>query len=301
MDNQYQLTNEEILKLWEKDLKLFKKSSRTIKTYLSQLNSFSQTVNKHFFEIDRNDIKQFCFSGSENANTIINKQADLKTFYNWLKKEKYIQELPINDGEWWGIEKPKRKPKHLTDEQIFTVVNFLKNSLGFKRNLRDYTIFQILYMTALRREELTKIKVKDFDFNKGVLRVIGKGDKEREVPFKQSLNKIIYDYIIKNNINENGYLFPSNKSESGHVSVESINWLFSKIEKKTGIDIHPHALRSTWATNMLNGSDKGEGMPITSIQMALGHEDLKTTQIYAQTSIEKLKKDVEMYGVDAIV
>jgi site-specific recombinase XerD len=154
---------------------------------------------------------------------------------------------------------------------------------------RDYLMIALLYVTGLRREELAGIELGDIDCNRGLLRVIGKGNKERIVPIGQNTFEELQTYLkyreafLADKGGESSALFLNR--QGGHLSVRSIDRLVKNYGRGEGLDFTPHTLRHSFATHLLeNGAD------LLLIKEILGHASLSTTQKYTHVTAETMKK-----------
>ena len=195
------------------------------------------------------------------------------------------------------VSSPKKEiryPRALYIEQINNLLE--KNSQrDDELMIRDQCILELMYASGIRVSELINIKVEDIDIANRILRVLGKGKKERIVPFNKTTQKILKQYILtyrENIIVQNPlainepYLFLSLKGKK--YTTRGIEYIFKQIESKTGCyyGLHPHLLRHSFATHLLEG-----GADLRVIQELLGHESLNTTQIYTHVSDEQMKKE----------
>lgn len=156
---------------------------------------------------------------------------------------------------------------------------------------RDYTMIALFYVTGMRREELSRLDLADVDSRRGLIRVIGKGNKERLVPAGESTAKDLKDYLLhrenflrtlKSEVRSSALFL--NKTGS-RLSVRSIDRLVKAFGKRHGLDFTPHALRHSFATHLLeNGAD------LMLIKEILGHSSLSTTQKYTHVTAESMKR-----------
>jgi site-specific recombinase XerD len=290
------MSNDEIIKYWEECMIGEKRSEETIRKYINMINNQFRTFinDKSFTEVGRMEIDKFIWDG-KSQNSKLNRKAYLHSFYSFLVNKEIMKELPIAEGKWGKIKVPKRKPKSLKRFEMEIILDFLKKKP--KYSVVEYTIVCVMYYTACRRKEVTRIKLEDFNFgfDTNYLRIIGKGDKERFVPFVDDLRKIIERYLERTEI-KSGYLFPGDSD--GHISLNKVNYLFDKIiHKNTGIKVTPHMLRYTWAVLMLRN-----GMTKDKIQQYLGHEDIKTTERYCgEFELDQMIQTVRVCGMNAFV
>ena len=192
------------------------------------------------------------------------------------------------------IDRPKiekKIPEFLTLEEVSSLLNFEVNN---EFEARNKAILELLYSSGLRISELTSLELSNIDLDECLVRVMGKGSKERIVPLGDyaidALKEYIYFYRPILNKNNSSYVFLNNRG-----GVLSRQFIFKVIKEeciKKGIrkNVSPHTLRHTFATHLLkNGAD------LRIIQELLGHENLSTTQIYTHLTNDKLKHDYEDY------
>ena len=154
---------------------------------------------------------------------------------------------------------------------------------------RDLLLLEMLYATGCRVGELVSIKVKDIDFNRRTILIIGKGNKERYLNYgeycEDILKKYLKDGYLSLNINKSEFLF-LNKN-GGVLTERGVRFILDKIIKQTGINknISPHMIRHSFATHLLN-----EGCDLLTVQKLLGHESIKATQIYTHVTTDRLKE-----------
>lgn len=270
-----------------------KYSNNTIDSYMYELKEYQiYFKNNSLLNITTNDLKQYIQKSTKNIKTtsISHKITVIKSFYNFLLDDELINKNPC-----MSLKMPKKDkllPVYLTIDEINKLLDI---KLDNPYNYRDKAILELLYATGIRISELVKLKISNIDFKEDLIRVIGKGSKERIIPItdeaKSYLDKYIYQYrpiILKDKNTE--YVFVNRYGKP--ISRQSV-FKFIKLEclkKNIKKDISPHTIRHTFATHLLqNGAD------LRIIQELLGHSDITTTQIYAHLINEQLKKDYEEY------
>lgn len=269
-------------------------SSETIKKYKYNLIVFEKyMLNKsiNLFDVTQFDIMDFLtnYFKDKGVSAKTNSITSINNFYIYLVKDKRID---INPCE--NIDRPKMK-KRLPDVLTMNEVDKLLDiSLHTKEDYRDKAILEVLYATGIRISELTNLKMQDVDFTNKVIRVFGKGSKERIVPINKYALKYLGMYLdirgsfLKGKLTD--YIFLNSKGNV--ISRESFGLELNKIVKKQGLNkrVTPHMLRHSFATHMLN-----QGADLRSIQELLGHSDISTTTIYTHVSNEKVKNDYLKY------
>ena len=267
-------------------------SDNTYVSYEHEIEEFNNYIdNKDIRKVKTNTIKDYLKTIEELApSTISHKISALKTFYSYLVKMNYIEISPLE-----GIKQPKlglHIPDYLTIDEVNKLLD-IKINTPF--DARNKAILELLYATGLRISELISLEFNNIDFEECIVRVVGKGNKERIVPIYDKALKALLDYIenyrplllIKGN---RSLLFINNHGEG--LTRQAVFKMIKKecLIKGISKEISPHTLRHTFATHLLqNGAD------LRVIQELLGHSSLSTTQIYTHISNEKLKKDYFEY------
>lgn len=270
-------------------------SLHTIKAYKNDLNRFNYFLDntlsrKKLAKINRNDIRKFLAEEYDNgysSKTVARRLATIKSYFKYLVKTELIQEnisIHINSPKV-----PKKLPNFVDKNLIDTLMN--TPSLDTHIGIRDRAVLELFYSTGMRLSELVNMNIGDFEINKKLIRVIGKGNKERMIPYGRTAESAIKNYLKIRNLSlkpafANKPLFV-NSSEK-RISKRTIQRRMNNYIKLVadGKRIGPHLLRHTFATHLLdNGAD------IRAVKDLLGHSSLSSTQIYTHVSIEKLKKD----------
>ena len=220
------------------------------------------------------------------------KISGLKSFFKFLVFEGYLKSSPMSN-----IESPKlgrKLPDILNVEEISQMINSI--NIKEKFGQRNKTIIEILYGTGIRVSELIELKISNIFFKENLIRVLGKGDKERFVPIGLKAKKSIIDYInnnrkyqkIEESSNDILILSKYGKKITRHM----IFTLIKNISKKSGITkkISPHTFRHSFASHLLkNGAD------LRTIQLILGHENITTTEIYTHLDSKHLLNVMKKY------
>jgi integrase/recombinase XerD len=267
-------------------------SNNTIVSYDNDLTKLSLYFNnKDLLKLNTKDIEKYITTLSEYAPSTVSRNISaIKSFYTYMVKSGKI-DTNITDP----IKEPKigtHLPSYLTIDEVNDLLDIeINNNFDF----RNKAILELMYATGLRISEVINLEFKNIDFDECIVRIIGKGSKERIVPINDYALEALNNYlnIARPNMlikGENNYIFINN-----HGSMMTRQGIFKMIKnecQKKGIDknISPHTLRHTFATHLLeNGAD------LRIIQELLGHSDISTTQIYTHISNDKLKKDYQEY------
>ena len=261
-------------------------SPNTVKSYQSDLSIFLKWLSGNFDSSFKNtkseDIELFIkhlFQLGFKSTTINRKISSIKAFYVYLKKQKLIDTIPTED-----IIVPKQEknlPKSISEKEVETLLNSINASSNIE--LRDKAMMELLYATGVRVSELVNIKLNDIDFNRRVIRVIGKGSKERLVPFGEKAFIALNNYLASREKSITKEIFLSNRG-TGITRISFWNRVKFYLSRcGLSIEISPHTLRHAFATHILN-----RGADLRSVQMLLGHSDLSTTQIYTHIAKQRL-------------
>lgn len=245
-------------------------------------------------ECNPNTINSFIYNSSKknSARSQARKISGLKSFFKFLVFEGYLKTSPMSN-----IESPKlgrKLPDILNVEEISQMISSI--DVNEKFGQRNKTIIEILYGTGIRVSELIELKISNIFFKENIIRVFGKGDKERFVPIGIQAKKSINDYIynkrnhqkIEESSNDILILSKDGKKLTRHM----IFTLIKNISIKSGITkkISPHTFRHSFASHLLkNGAD------LRTIQLILGHENITTTEIYTHLDSKHLLNVMKKY------
>lgn len=267
-------------------------SSNTIESYKNAIKKYYNYIDKkniNFKIINEKEIETFLsyLSKINSPRTVSYTLTVLRNYYNYL-----IIEKVVGENVFYNIDIPKldkHLPSVLTYEEVDKLLDI---NITDSFSARNKAILELMYASGLRISETINLKLYDIDLENDIVRVLGKGSKERIVPIGtvavNALNKYINEYrekMLKNK--KSDYLFLNN-----HGSKITRQGLFKNLKsilKEKGIekDVSPHTLRHSFATHLLNN-----GADLRSIQELLGHSSIKTTQIYTHVSSEHL---IEQY------
>ena len=221
-----------------------------------------------------------------NASTINKKLSALRSFYRYALKRKLVDADPAHCIT--GPKKSKPLPQFLREREMDNLLDVFEWGGSYK-DVRARTILLLFYEAGLRRSELTGLNDADVDFEAKQLKVTGKRNKQRVIPFGEELSQVLSHYITIRDEQvarkEAGALFLSDKGErmtgdQVYAIVHKYLSAVTSLKKRS-----PHVLRHTFATAMLNN-----GAGLESIKNLLGHESVPTTEIYAHTTFEQLKR-----------
>lgn len=270
-------------------------SFHTLRSYSSDLSMFSEFFqSKGVKEIKYFDLRKYLAhlkTSDYSKNTIARKISALRSWFKFLQQDGYIDENPAGSLSTPRID--KKLPKFLSEEEMKSLLEISPETL---LDYRDKAILEVLYSTGMRVTELISLDIDDVDFIGGIIKVKGKGSKERLVPIGDKALISIRKYLearSEENIPANrrgrkSVLF-LNKNKK-RISARSVRRIINKHILRTSRkrNISPHSLRHSFATHMLN-----RGANLRVVQELLGHKSLSTTQIYTHISTSKLKSEYD--------
>jgi integrase/recombinase XerD len=272
-------------------------SENTIKAYSNDCQAFNKWlfIKKRYEATDSSeaDIENYLkYLKSINlSNSSINRKlSSLKHFFNYLSKTKLLKSNPVSNIS--GPKQSKVLPKSLSIIDVNSLIEApdCTNFIG----LRDRAMIELMYATGVRISELINLEYSNIDLNRSLIKVMGKGGKERMIPFGDDALSWLTNYIEfrrKNNLSLNSRDFFI--SQQGRKITRQAFWHRIKIYLKAlglSMDISPHTLRHAFATHLLNN-----GADLRSVQMLLGHSDLSTTQIYTHIAKQRLSDMVKQH------
>ena len=266
-------------------------SKNTISSYKIDLDRFNDYFNnKNINDIDSNDLKNYIKSLDLNEKSISRTISCLKSFYKFLIIEKVIKDNPTD-----GLYMPKVKKSLPNIMSVEDVTKLLDIKLDDHFSYRNKAMLELMYATGLRVSELVELKLNDVDFSDDIVRIMGKGSKERIIPMgdfaKTYLEEYIYNHrnlMLKGNNCE--YIFLNNHGKK--MTRQGFFKIIKKLASDVGIstEISPHTLRHSFASHLLK-----YGADLRTIQELLGHSDISTTQIYTHVANEELRKNYDEY------
>ena len=281
--------NESLISDFQKYLEIERNySNNTIDSYTSDLTEFFDYTDKKSQNITENNIRryiEYLFDVDRKRTTINRKISTIRSFFNFLKRDDYIEKNPAK--EIVSAKARRKLPDFLTIDEMNNLLNNMKEEDIL--DLRNKLIFELLYATGLRVSELVNLKKKKIDFSNNNIRIIGKGNKERILPVTSNLKRLFKKYFKKRKYNSD-YVFLS--TNGNKLYARDIRRIIKKVIKNMSMfkDITPHTIRHSFASHLLeNGAD------LRMVQELLGHSSVSTTQIYTHISMEKMKKYHKKY------
>ena len=268
-------------------------SQNTLDSYRSDLEQFSTWLEKNNLSYIKTSKKEilsylsFLFQKGLGSKTVARKLSSLKSFFRYLVFKSIIPNDPSSE-----VETPKLLksiPKSISEKEVEALLAAPDEKTDIGR--RDKTMIETLYSCGLRISELTNLELLNLNLRQGVIRVIGKGQKERLVPMGDQLIGLLELYISssrKNLLNkrQSDFLFLSTRGQ--RMTRQSFWHRIKHYCLASGFEpdkISPHVLRHAFATHLLNN-----GADLRVVQLLLGHSDLNTTQIYTEVARQRLKR-----------
>lgn len=268
-----------------------KLGDNTINSYMLDLEDFFKTFNGSIESCTKKDILTYISSINGLEVSTVNRHiSSLKSFFNYLVDESIIKVSPMEEVS--SLKKTKKLPKYLSISEVNKLLNIPLNS---EFDYRNKAMLELMYATGLRVSELVSIEYSNIDFENSIIRINGKGKKERIIPLGEVasyyLKVYLNDYrskLLKRNTYNQVFLNNHGKP----ITRQGFNYILENIRELTGItkEITPHVLRHSFATHLLEG-----GADIRSIQEMLGHENISTTNIYTEVVNDVLRSNYEMY------
>ncbi|HTX88261.1 MAG TPA: site-specific tyrosine recombinase/integron integrase [Bacteroidales bacterium] len=267
-------------------------SPHTVAAYRNDLDQFTAFLQEQYpgtglQEINATLVRSWVVALMEKGispRSVNRKLTTLKSFFRFLQKEGEVDQNPVRNVI--SPKTPKRLPVFVEKEKMELLLDGIAFGEGFPA-LRDRLVLEMLYGTGMRLSELVHLECTDVDFHRSTLKVLGKRNKERLIPFTPKFGDLMQRYL-----EERGRIA---KEEAGLIVTDSGNKIYPKYVYRLVIRYlsqvttltkkSPHVLRHTFATHLLNN-----GADLNAVKELLGHANLSATQIYTHNTIEKLKK-----------
>ena len=267
--------------------------TRDINKFLEFMNNENYTLNSVDSTLIRNFLAHETLSGiskRSNARRVI----ALRQFYEYLVKNNYVEFNPFIVISTPKVD--KKLPEFMYLEEINNLFELNSQRKDFLMH-RDQAIIELLFSSGLRVSELVNLTLQDLNLKERMMRIVGKGNKERIVPFSLKTQKTLSIYLENtrkeliansgNNIGTN-YVFLNNRGEK--LTTRGVEYILQEIENKTGVtlSLHPHKFRHSFATHLLN-----QGLDLRTIQELMGHASLSSIQVYTHVSNQKMHDEYE--------
>ena len=266
-------------------------SQNTLGAYRADLMTLGRGLaeqNKTIDLADKADLLAFIAKRVEDGakpRSTARQLSSFRRFFRYIMREGMRDTDPTSDIEMPRI--GRSLPKTLTEDEVEALLNAPNTDepLGH----RDRAMLELLYATGLRVSELINLKQSQINFNQGVLRIVGKGDRERLIPLGDESQRWLNDFIDGPRMEillerQTDYLFPTRRGD--RMTRQAFWHIIKRYAQKAGVQkkMSPHSLRHAFATHLLN-----RGADLRVVQLLLGHSDLSTTQIYTHVARERLK------------
>lgn len=267
-------------------------ASRTLEEYRRDLSVFFEYF-KPFLEqdlslssIDERTLREFLSylrqKRKYTPRALNRKISTIRSYFHFLQREGHVKKSPAADLR--SVKLPKRYPNFLTEDEVEKLLEGPSGDSWL--DLRDRAMLEILYATGIRISELTGLSLEDVDLEGKVMRVRGKGDKERFVLMNDTARQALEHYLVmRPKQAATRHIFLSKRYS--RISVKAAENMFAKYLEKAGIQkkASPHTLRHSFATHLLvHGSD------LMTIKELLGHSSLSTTQIYTDIDLRHMRE-----------
>lgn len=265
---------------------------KTIKSYRIDLRQYKEFVNSNsLIWHDKGSIERYIdiLHSKYKPKSVKRKIASLKAFFHYLEIEEILELNPFHKIQI-KYKEPFILPKTIAINHIEAIINYAygqykKATTTYSRKvaLRNVLILELLFATGMRISELCSLKIEQFDFNDYIIKIYGKGSKERLIQIcNRNIQKLIDRYKCVMESTEQDYFF-TNRLHN-RLSEQSVRYMINDYAKNAQISQHitPHMFRHSFATLLLE-----EDVDIRYIQQMLGHSSITTTQIYTHTSINK--------------
>lgn len=267
-------------------------SQNTLGAYRADLMTLGRSLSeqkKSIDSADKSDLLAFIagrVEGGAKPRSTARQLSSFRRFFRYIMREGLRTSDPTADIEMPRI--GRSLPKTLSEDEVEALLNApnTEEPLGH----RDRTMLELLYATGLRVSELINLKQSQVNFNQGVIRIVGKGDRERLIPLGEEAQRWLRDFIDGPRMEillerQTDYLFPTRRGD--RMTRQAFWHIIKRYAEKAGVrkKMSPHSLRHAFATHLLN-----RGADLRVVQLLLGHSDLSTTQIYTHVARERLKE-----------
>lgn len=288
-------TAKELLGIWLKEREIQNQSKHTLQAYTRDVTDFLEFCAQQKLalnDVEATDLRQFLAEKVEqqglSSSSLQRMLSSIRQFMKWAQQSQYLAFNPADDFQ---LKRQSRPLPGMID--IETVNQILDQSAPETQAqqqmwLRDKAILELLYSSGLRLAEIQGLRIKDIDFNRQLLRITGKGNKTRVVPFgskaKDSLMEWLKIYPLWNgDFVADANVFITQKGQPlGARQIEN-RVKFQAQRAGVNVDLHPHLLRHCFASHMLSNSGD-----LRAVQEMLGHSNLSTTQIYTHLDFDRL-------------
>ena len=297
MGEQIEVHSSNLLSMWLKERTIQNQSEHTISAYQRDLTDFfhfCEVKKLQLQDIEASDLREYLAERVErdqlSSSSLQRHLTSIRQFMKWAEQGQYLEQNPSEDF------KLKRQPRPLPGMIDIETINQILDQAAPEKILdqqlwlRDKAMLELLYSSGLRLAELQGLSFKDIDFNRMLLRITGKGNKTRIVPFGQKAKDSLLLWmsvyrIWQGDLRADFSIFISKKGQT--LTPRQIENRVKYQAQRAGVnvDLHPHLLRHCFASHMLSASGD-----LRSVQEMLGHSNLSTTQIYTHVDFDQLAK-----------
>ena len=273
------------------DIKKF--SPNTIKAYRQDIDQFMIFFNYEYHDLSRDKIRDFLsnlYLSTTNRSTVSRKIYAIRSFFQYLIRQGRLEKNPM---DLISIPKADKKlPEILTEDEMIRFLDELPG--GSLSEIRNKALIELFYASGLRLSELTNLKKENVNFRERLLRVLGKGNKERIVPFNRKAGEVLKEYIALSDAEfkkSNEYIFLNYRGKK--ISERGVEKIVKEVFKRisdSGKNVYPHLFRHSFATHLLQ-----RGVDLRMIQELLGHSNLSTTEKYTTLNYSDLLKSYNRF------
>lgn len=273
-------------------------SHNTIEAYRFDIEEFTDFLKSEaidsYADVDYMVIRIYLgrlYDDNLKSSTVSRKLSSLRSFFDFLLRRQVIKDNPLVLAK--APKQEKKNPDFLFYEEIDQLLDHIDESDDLGK--RNRAMLELMYASGLRASEVVQLQLSDIDRSRMVLRILGKGKKERYVPFHDLALECLDNYIdearfsLMVNAKEKHQFVFVNKN-GNPLTTRGLRDILERMSLKSGVGrrLHPHTIRHTFATHLLDS-----GAELRFVQEMLGHSNLSTTQIYTHVSKEKLKRTYE--------
>ncbi len=270
-------------------------SQNTLDAYrrdLKWLQNWLSCNSKQLVDVDNADLAEALAARAKGTSTATRARwlSSVKGFYGWALRQRLLDFNPAENLD--RVKQTRPIPHAMSEQQIERLLQ--QPDLETEIGLRDKAMLELCYSSGLRVSELVDLELSQTDFNRGLVQVIGKGNKERMIPMGEESRLAMVDYLSHarsvflesgKSLKQSEYVFLNRRG--GHMTRQAFWYRIKSYTVTADIkqNVTPHSLRHAFATHLLN-----HGADLRSLQLLLGHSDLSTTQIYTAVARERLKQ-----------
>ncbi len=273
-------------------------SPQTMRAYRSDVSAFLDWCEREGVDVlcaTHREVRRFLAyldQASYSRRTVNRRLSAVKSFYRWLVVEGMVESSPaeVLQGPKQGKPLPRAVHRNEMDRLLSVVLEGKQPQEASPQQLRDQAILELLYAAGLRVSEAAGLRMSGLDLRERLVRVMGKGSKERIVPLHETACQALQNYLSLGRpallgVRQSEAVFIS--ARGNDMSANAVRVVFKKALAKAGLDesLSPHAMRHSFATDLLAG-----GADLRSVQEMLGHSSLSTTQVYTHMTPDRLRQ-----------